>query len=97
MEFDWDEVKNRINLAKHGLRFEYAELVFSGPCVSSVDDRYAYGEERVVTLGLLAGRLVVIVHAPRENGTRIISLRKGNYREQEIYEECRDAQDDLVS
>jgi uncharacterized protein len=47
---------------------------------------FAYGEERLVTLGLLAGRLVVIAHAPRDEGTRIISMRKGNRREQEIYQ-----------
>ena len=39
-----------------------------------------------LTLGLLAGRLVVIAHAPREEGSRIISMRKGNRREQEIYQ-----------
>lgn len=60
--------------------------MFSGPCVTLEDDRFAYGEERLVTLGLLAGRLVVIAHAPRDEGTRIISMRKGNRREQEIYQ-----------
>ncbi len=51
------------------------------------DDRFTYGEERLITLGLLAGRLVVIAHAPRDDGTRIISMRKGNRREQKIYQE----------
>ena len=60
--------------------------MFSGPCVTLEDDRFAYGEERLVTLGLLAGRMVVIAHAPRDEGTRIISMRKGNRREQEIYQ-----------
>jgi len=86
MKYEWDEAKNRKNMAKHGLSFEDAEQVFSGPCVTFEDDRFAYGEERLVTLGLLAGRLVVIAHAPRDVGTRIISMRKGNRREQEIYQ-----------
>ena len=59
--------------------------MFSGPCVTFVDDRFDYGEERLIALGQLAGRLVVIAHAPRDQGTRIISMRKGNRREQEIY------------
>ena len=59
--------------------------MFSGPCVTFEDDPFDYGEERLITLGLLAGRLVVIAHAPRDDGTRIISMRKGNRREQEIY------------
>jgi uncharacterized DUF497 family protein len=85
MRYEWDEAKNRSNFAKHGLSFEDAEQVFSGPCVTFVDDRFNYGEERLITLGLLAGRLVVITHAPRDEETRIISMRKGNRREQEIY------------
>jgi uncharacterized protein len=59
---------------------------FLAPGVTFEDDRFAYGEERLVTLGLLAGRLVVIAHAPRDEGTRIISMRKGNPREQKIYQ-----------
>jgi len=69
--------KNRRNIAKHGISFEDAEQVFSGPCVTFEDSRLDYGEERLVTLGLLAGRLVVIAHSPRDEGTRIISMRKG--------------------
>ncbi len=61
--------------------------MFSGPCVTFEDDRFDYGEQRLVTLGLLAGRLIVIAHSPRDDGTRIISMRKGNRREQEIYQE----------
>jgi uncharacterized DUF497 family protein len=87
MKYDWDEAKNRKNVAKHGLSFEDAEQVFAGACVTFEDDRFAYGEERLITLGLLARRLVVIAHAPRDDGTRIISMRKGNRREQKIYQE----------
>jgi uncharacterized protein len=65
MKYEWDNAKNRKNFAKHGLSFEDAEQVLDGPCVTFEDDRYAYGEERLVTLGLLAERLVVIAHSPR--------------------------------
>jgi len=86
MQFEWDGAKNRSNFAKHGLDFADAELVFAGPCVTFVDDRFDYGEERFVTLGLLAGRLVIIAHAVRGGATRIISMRKANRREQKIYQ-----------
>ncbi len=87
MKYEWDEARNRKNLAKHGLSFEDAGLVFAGPSVTFEDDRSEYGEKRLITLGLLAGRLVVIAHTPRDDGTRIISMRKGNRREQKIYQE----------
>jgi uncharacterized DUF497 family protein len=87
MTSEWDEAKNRSNFAKHGLDFEDAEQVFSGPCVTFEDDRFDYGEERLITLGLLADRLVVIAHAPRGDSTRIISMRKANRREKKIYQE----------
>ena len=87
MKYEWDEAKNCQNFVKHGLSFEDAEHVFSGPCVTFEDDRFDYGEERLVTLGLLARRLVVIAHSPRDEGTRIISMRKGNRRENKIYQE----------
>ncbi|MFK8081541.1 MAG: BrnT family toxin [Granulosicoccus sp.] len=48
---------------------------------SSVD----YGEPRVITFGLLVGRLVVIAPTPKDDKTRIISMRKGNTREQKKY------------
>jgi uncharacterized DUF497 family protein len=50
MKYEWDELKKRKNLAKHGLSFEDAEQVFSGPCVTFEDDRFPYGEGRFVTL-----------------------------------------------
>jgi uncharacterized protein len=85
MKYEWDEAKNRRNFAKHGLNFQDVEQVFAGPCVTFADNRFDYGEERLITLGLLSGRVLVIAHAPRGPATRIISMRKANRREQEIY------------
>lgn len=87
MRYEWDEAKNRSNRAKHGLDFADAEQVFAGRCVTFVDDRCDYGERRLVSLGMLAGRVVVMAHSPRgHDATRIISMRKGNRREQKIYQ-----------
>ena len=88
MIYEWDHAKNRSNFAKHSLDFADAEQVLTGPCVTLVDDRFDYGEKRLITLGLLDGRVVVIAHAPRDDDiTRIISMRKANRREQKIYQE----------
>lgn len=87
MRFEWDADKDKTNIEKHGLSFDDAEIVFSGPCLTFEDDRADYGEKRFVTLGSLAGRVVVIVHTPRPPAERIISMRKANQREREIYQQ----------
>jgi len=44
--YEWDERKNADNLSKHGLSFDDAHSVFSGPCLTFEDNRLEYGEER---------------------------------------------------
>ncbi len=85
--YEWDKEKSRKNLSERGLSFEDAEAVFAGPCVTFEDTRADYGEQRLITFGLLEGRLVVMAHTPREENIRIISMRKGNDREQKTYQE----------
>jgi uncharacterized DUF497 family protein len=82
---EWDDSKDRVNREKNGLAFEDVHLVFQGPTVTFLDDRRDYGEVRYITTGLLAGRTVVVVHAPRGETTRIISMRKASAREKKIY------------
>ena len=83
--FEWDERKRRGNLRKHGLDFADCAAVFSGVTLTSVDDRYDYGEVRFVTLGLLNWRVVHIVHTETEEFLRIISFRRANKSEQAEY------------
>ena len=88
MIYEWDGAKNLSNLVKHGLNFADAGQVMAGALVTFVDDRFQYGEKRLITLGRLARRVVVIAHTPRgDEVTRIISMRKANRREQKIYQE----------
>jgi len=86
MQAEWDEEKCRANFEKHSLSFEDARQVLAGDTVTIPDERYDYGEDRLITLGSLAGRVVVVVHVSRGENSRIISMRKANAREQEIYQ-----------
>ncbi len=45
------------------------------------------GEQRFITLGLLQGRFVAVIHAEINGETRIISMRKGAKHEQRIFSE----------
>ena len=60
MKIIWHEAKREKNLHKHGLDFEDAYKVFSGFTFTFEDDRYVYGDQRFVTVGLILD--VVIVH-----------------------------------
>ena len=53
MRFEWDEAKRESNILKHGIDFVGIDLVFEAETVTILDDRFNYGEERFVTLGLL--------------------------------------------
>ena len=53
MRFSWDERKRRLNLKEHGLDFVDAPRVFEGPTLTFEDDRFAYDEQCLVTLGFL--------------------------------------------
>ena len=85
MTCQWDETKRQKNVGKHGIDFVGVEEVFRGLTVTMEDDRHSYGEQRFVTLGLLNGRIVVVVHMEREDRMRIISVRKATRYEQELY------------
>lgn len=85
MEFTWSKIKRAANLKAHGLDFVDAPAVFEGLTFTFEDDRFSYGEKRLVTLGLLAGTPVSIVHTETQHEIRIISFRKATHREAQIY------------
>jgi uncharacterized protein len=85
MEFTWSKPKRVANLKAHGLDFIDAPRVFEGATFTFEDDRFSYGEQRYITLGLLAGVPVSIVHTESDHEIRIISFRKATSRETNIY------------
>ena len=85
MEFIWSELKRAANLKTHGLDFVDAARVFEGTTYTFEDDRFSYGEQRFVTLGLLSGVPVSIVHTETDHEIRVISFRKATNREAKIY------------
>jgi hypothetical protein len=88
MNFEWDECKNQSNLVKHGFDFADAFRIFYLPMVVGFDEREDYSEDRYVGIGLLNGRVVVVVYTELDEETvRIISLRKALSHERRRYEQ----------
>lgn len=84
MRFTWDERKRKTNLRDHGFDFADATLVFEGLTTTYEDDRFRYGEQRFVTLGLLNGVAVSIVHLESRTRIHVISFRRAT-RHEEIF------------
>jgi len=85
MKFKWSAAKRATNSKAHGLDFIDAPRVFESVTYTFEDDRFTYREQRFITLGLLAGTAVSIVHTESESEIRIISFRKATKREERIY------------
>ena len=85
VQFTWHEAKRQTNLTTHGFDFVDAEEVFSGPTFTFEDDRFQYPEQRFVTLGLLRGVCVSLVHTETPERIHIISFRKATRHEQIIF------------
>jgi hypothetical protein len=92
VEFEWDEEKNRRNLAKHGLRFETASRALLDPRALREIDLDAPGEVRVRLIGAIRpGTIIFVVYVDRGDDfnevARIISARHADSRERRRYEQ----------
>lgn len=85
MQFEWDEEKRFINIRQHGIDFRDIPPVFDENVVIMEDDRFEYGEQRFILLGVLIGRVVVVVYTERGDKTRLISARKATKYEELTY------------
>jgi uncharacterized DUF497 family protein len=86
IQFEWAEDKAAANLAKHGVYFERAILVFDNERIEQIDDREDYGETRIIALGRIGSDVYRIVYTWRgENAVRIISAQKASKYERDTY------------
>ncbi len=92
MRIEWDQAKNEINKAKHGIDFEIAQLIFDDPFCITFVERVTDGEERWHAIGSVENVIVlVVVHTYRIEGfdevIRIISARPATRQERKLYVE----------
>jgi uncharacterized protein len=90
-DFEWDEIKARLNVRNHGLSFEAAREVFDDfYAYEWADEREDYGEERYNITGMVRGRFITVTYAMRGEKFRLISARKAEPRERRLYHEQKD-------
>lgn len=85
MRIEFDPAKDSSNLEKHGLSLALAARLDWDASLVWVDERYEYGELRMIALAPDTGILYYVAFVDRGETRRIISLRKANRREVKHY------------
>lgn len=87
MEITFDPAKDLSDQRKHDVSLAEAEAFEWDAALVRKDTRREYGESRLIALGYIGMRLYCMVYVDRDNERRIISLRKANSREVNLYAE----------
>jgi len=89
LKFEWDAKKNKTNTKKHGVSFEEAQTSFYDEyAIQFFDPEHSETEDRFLLLGTsFKSKTLVVSHCFREKEAkvRIISARKADKSEEEVY------------
>jgi uncharacterized protein len=85
MDYEYDEAKSLKSFKERGIDFEFASRIFDGDYIEQQDRRYEYGERRFIAIGRIGGSAFVVVYACRAGRRGIISARRANRRERDVY------------
>lgn len=88
MPIEFDPAKDAVNRAKHGVSLSFASELDWEAALVWVDDRFEYGEARMIALAPQTSILYFVAFVDRGASRRIISLRRANRREVKHYVEC---------
>jgi uncharacterized DUF497 family protein len=83
----FDPDKDAAKVAKHGLSLVEGEGVLNDPLGLTIEDGSTEGEPRWTTVGMSAGgEVLVVVWTERDDGERLISVRRATAKERKDYE-----------
>lgn len=88
MEFEYDPAKSTTNLNKHGVDFESAQRLWEKP-VLEFDAEPRSDDARYLVIGTMDGfcwTAIITYRGVRKDVIRIISVRRSNEYERDIYE-----------
>lgn len=84
-EYEWDDEKNKLNQRRHGLSFDAARKFEWDTCSEFEDNRYDYGEDRMIAIGFIENTLCTMAFTYRGERVRVISLRRSTAFERKLY------------
>jgi uncharacterized protein len=87
MRIEFDPDKDAGNQSKHGVSLALASALDWEAALVWIDDRFEYGEARMIALAPKTGVLYYVAFVERGEARRIISLRRANRREVKHYVE----------
>ncbi len=87
MRIEFDPAKDATNQMKHGVSLALADELDWEAALVWVDDRFEYGELRMIALAPETGILYYVAFVERGELRRVISLRRANRREVKHYVE----------
>jgi uncharacterized DUF497 family protein len=87
MRIEFDPAKDATNRQKHGVSLAVAGELDWEAALVWVDDRFEYGETRMIALAPKTAILYYAAFVDRGSVRRIISLRRANRREVKYYVE----------
>ena len=83
--FEFDEAKSEANLAKHGIDFVEAQLLWLDPNLTEIPAR-TVDEPRFLIVGLIGKKHWSAVITYRSESIRLISVRRSRSEEVKLYE-----------
>jgi uncharacterized protein len=86
MEFEWDEAKRRVNLAKHAIDFVDAKEIWQGDVLEVPSSQSHHAEPGHLAYGLMSGRVITVVFTRRGDRLRLISARRARHHERQAYQ-----------
>jgi uncharacterized DUF497 family protein len=87
MNYEWDDAKSEINRRKHGIAFEAIEDFDWSSAFILPDERFDYGEDRWLAIGMIGSRLYAVTVTIRGDRIRVVSLRRAEPKERRLYHE----------
>ena len=87
MHIEFDSAKDMANQTKHGVSLSVAEELDWEAALVWIDDRFEYGEMRMIALAPKTEILYYVAFVDRGEARRVISLRRANRREVKHYVE----------